>query len=134
MIVGVDLVKDRAILEPAYDDAEGVTAAFSLNLLARANREAEADFDLTAFAHRSRWNAEASRIEIGIESLRAQTVTAVGHRFDFAQGERIETEHSYKYPVGGFQALARRAGYEATAAWVDPDDLFSVHYLKAGGG
>jgi dimethylhistidine N-methyltransferase len=132
MIVGVDLVKSRDILEPAYDDAEGVTAAFSLNLLARANRELGADFDLPAFAHRSRWDAVGGLIEIGIESLKDQTVHVAGHAFRFAKGERIETEHSYKYPVDGFQAMARRAGYRPEAVWVDPDQLFSVHYLKAG--
>ncbi len=132
MIVGVDLVKSRAALEAAYDDAEGVTAAFSLNLLARANRELGADFDLDAFAHRSHWDEAASRITIGIESLRQQTVHAAGHAFRFAVGERIETEHSYKYSVDGFQALARRAGYRPHAAWTDRDTLFSVHYLKAG--
>lgn len=131
MIVGVDLVKGREILEPAYEDAEGVTAAFSLNLLARANREAGADFDLSAFAHRSHWDEAAGRITIGIESLKAQTVHAAGHRFDFAAGERIETEHSYKYSVDGFQRLARRAGYVPHAVWTDPQNLFSVHYLKA---
>ena len=132
MIVGVDLVKGADILEPAYDDAEGVTAAFSLNLLARANREAGADFDLEAFAHRSRWDPQASRITIGIESLKDQTVHALGQSFPFTQGERIETEHSYKYSVEGFQQMARRAGYRPRAVWTDQDDLFSVHYLKAG--
>jgi dimethylhistidine N-methyltransferase len=134
MIVGVDLVKSRAVLEPAYDDAEGVTAAFSLNLLARANRELGADFDLKAFAHRSRWNLAASRIEIGIESLRPQTVRAAGHAYSFGRGERIETEHSYKYSRDGFADLARRAGYDPIAVWTDRSGLFSVHYLKAETG
>lgn len=134
MIVGVDLVKAREIVEPAYDDAEGVTAAFSLNLLDRANREAGADFDLRAFAHRSHWDAEASRITIGIESLRQQTVHAAGRTFHFEAQERIETEHSYKYSVDGFQTLARHAGYRPEAVWTDAADLFSVHYLKAGQG
>jgi L-histidine Nalpha-methyltransferase len=131
MIVGVDLVKGREILEPAYDDAEGVTAAFSLNLLARANRELGADFDLSAFAHRSRWDPETSRIEIGIESLKDQAVHLSGRPFAFGCGERIETEHSYKYTVEGFRAMARRAGYQPEAVWVDTDQLFGVHYLKA---
>lgn len=132
MVVGVDLVKSRDILEPAYDDAQGVTAAFSLNLLARANRELGADFDLSAFAHRSRWNEARSRIEIGIQSLKAQTVRVAGRSVHLAAGERIETERSYKYPVASFQAMARRAGYRPEAVWVDPNQLFSVHYLKAG--
>lgn len=131
MIVGVDLVKPAEVLEPAYDDAEGVTAAFSLNLLARANRELGADFDLEAFAHRSRFNPEASRIEIGIESLKDQSVHVAGRAFAFTAGERIETEHSYKYTVESFQDLAERAGYTADTVWTDPERLFSVHYLKA---
>jgi dimethylhistidine N-methyltransferase len=132
MIVGVDLIKAREILEPAYDDAEGVTSAFSLNLLARANREAGANFDLAAFAHRSHWDEAQRRITIGIESLKGQSVDAAGQAFHFKAGERIETEHSYKYSVEGFQALARRAGYDPHAVWTDPGDLFSVHDLKAG--
>ena len=131
MIVGVDLAKAREVLEPAYDDAEGVTAAFSLNLLVRANREAGADFDLAAFVHRSQWDADARRITIGLESLREQSVHIGGHAFHFGLGERIETEHSYKYSVAGFQAMARRAGYRPAAVWTDPGALFSVHYLKA---
>jgi dimethylhistidine N-methyltransferase len=132
MVVGVDLVKNRAILEPAYDDAAGVTAAFSLNVLARANRELDADFDLSGFAHRSRWNTEASRIQIHIESLFDQTVRVEGQTYDFHAGEHIETEHSYKYSVEGFKALAERAGYAAAAVWTDAEKLFSVHYLAAG--
>lgn len=131
MIVGVDLVKDVSILEPAYDDAEGVTAAFSLNLLARANRELGADFALSRFAHRSRFDTATSRIEIGIESLADQTVRVGGHDVAFSRGERIETEHSYKYSVSGFQSLARHAFYAPDAVWTDPDRLFAVHYLKA---
>jgi dimethylhistidine N-methyltransferase len=131
MIVGVDLVKAAEILEPAYDDAQGVTEAFSLNLLARANREVGADFDTRAFAHRSRWNADRSRIEIAIVSLKGQTVHVAGRAFAFDGGERIETEHSYKYTVDGFQGMAARAGYDPAGVWLDADRLFSVHYLKA---
>lgn len=134
MIVGVDLVKPAAVLEPAYDDAEGVTAAFSLNLLERANRELGADFDTAAFAHRSRWNPDASRIEIGIESLRRQTVEIAGRVYTFDVRERIETERSYKYTVPGFADLARRAGYDPAAVWTDAQGLFSVHYLTAESG
>lgn len=131
MIVGVDLVKEAAVLEPAYDDAQGITAAFSLNLLARANRELGGDFVISRFAHRSRFDATTGRIEIGIESLADQSVRVGGHEVRFAKGERIETEHSYKYSVSGFQGLARSAGYTPEAAWTDAGDLFSVHYLKA---
>lgn len=129
MLVGVDLVKSGAVLEPAYDDAQGVTASFSRNLLARANRELAADFHLDRFAHRSRWNPQGSRIEIHLESLVAQTVTVGGRSYDFAAGEPIETEHSYKYTVPGFQALAAAAGYAKTQVWTDAGGLFSLHYL-----
>lgn len=132
MLVGVDLVKDRSILEPAYDDAEGVTAAFSLNVLTRANRELGADFDIARFVHRSRWNAEASRIQIHIESLVDQTVRVDGQTYEFRAGEPIETEHSYKYSVSGFRMRAERAGYTSAAVWIDEASLFSVHYLTAG--
>ena len=134
MIVGVDLVKDRSILEPAYNDAQGVTAAFSLNVLARANRELGANFDPVRFAHRSRWNSKDSRIQIHIESLADQTVRVDGKTYTFHAGEPIETEHSYKYSVGGFQDLALSAGYGQAEVWTDAANLFSVHYLIAGPG
>lgn len=131
MLVGVDLVKSPELLEPAYDDAQGITAAFSRNLLARANRELDADFRIDQFVHRSRWNASASRIEIGLESQIDQTVHIKGRRHAFAAGERIETEHSYKYTPDGFSALATNAGYCPVQTWTDARGLFSLHYLSA---
>jgi dimethylhistidine N-methyltransferase len=133
LIVGVDLRKDENILVPAYDDAQGVTAAFNLNLLHRLNREAGADFDPRAFAHRAIWNAKDSRIEMHLESLRPQRAHLAGVEIRFAAGETIHTENSYKHTVGGFQSLAESAGWRARHVWVDRDGLFSIHALCAGG-
>lgn len=129
MIVGVDLVKDPAILHAAYNDAAGVTAAFNLNVLERINRELGADFDLDAFRHRAHYAAEEGRVEMHLVSQRAQTVSIAGRAFDFAAGETIHTESSYKYTVEGFQALAAEAGFEPEQCWVDDERLFSIHYL-----
>jgi dimethylhistidine N-methyltransferase len=130
MVVGVDLRKDASILEPAYDDAQGVTADFSRNLLVRANRELGADFDVDAFAHRARYDAAHGRIEIHLESLKAQTVHIGGLAVAFAAGERIHTEDSYKYSIEGFRGIARAAGFRPAAVWTDPNQLFSVHWLE----
>ena len=130
MVVGVDLRKDASILEPAYDDAQGVTADFSRNLLVRANRELGADFDVDAFAHRARYDAAHGRIEIHLESLKAQTVHIDGVALSFAAGERIHTENSYKYSIEGFRGIARAAGFRPAAVWTDPNQLFSVHWLE----
>ncbi len=128
-LVGVDLRKDPAILVPAYDDAEGVTAAFNLNLLRRLNREAGAAFDLDAFAHRATWNPAEGRIEMHLVSLRPQTVRVAGQRIAFAAGETIHTENSYKHTEAGFQALAASAGWCSARVWTDPARLFSLHLL-----
>jgi len=132
-IVGVDLVKDEAILNRAYDDAQGVTAAFNLNLLARANRELKADFDLDGFAHHAFFNEEQSRIEMHLVSRRVQQVHVAGATFAFDEGETIHTENSYKYTVDGFLRLAAEAGWRGSDVWTDKDRLFSVHALKANG-
>ncbi len=131
-LVGVDLRKDPALLIPAYDDAQGVTAAFNLNLLRRLNREAAADFDLDGFAHRADWNADAGRIEMHLVSRRAQTAHVAGHRIRFAAGETIHTENSYKHTLAGFQDFARAAGWDPVQSWTDRAELFSVHLLAAG--
>jgi L-histidine Nalpha-methyltransferase len=129
-LVGVDLRKDPAILLPAYDDAEGVTAAFNRNLLARLNREADADFDLAAFAHRAVWNDAQSRIEMHLVSCREQFVHLAGQSFRFARGETIHTENSYKYSPEHFAALAETAGWHSAELWTDPAQLFSLHLLQ----
>ena len=129
-LVGVDLRKDPAILLPAYDDAQGVTAAFNRNLLVRLNREAGADFDLDAFAHRVEWNDEASRIEMHLVSLREQVVRVAGEAIRFTRGETIHTENSYKYAPERFAELAEQAGWHSAELWTDPARLFSLHLLE----
>jgi dimethylhistidine N-methyltransferase len=129
MIVGVDLKKDRAILHAAYNDAQGVTAAFNLNVLVRINSELGGDFDLDRFEHRAVYNEGEGRIEMHLVSRGAQRVQVGPHTFDFGDGETIHTENSYKYSIDEFQALAARAGFEAAHCWLDPQRLFSIHYL-----
>lgn len=131
MLVGVDLVKEPSRLHAAYNDAQGVTAAFNLNLLRRANRELGADFDLDAFGHYAFYNPLLQRIEMHLVSRRAQTVTLDGERFDFFEGESIHTENSHKFTVEGFRALAVRAGFRPGPVWTDEERLFSVHWLHA---
>jgi L-histidine Nalpha-methyltransferase len=132
LVVGTDLVKDPAVLVRAYDDSQGVTAAFNLNVLSRFNREMGADFDLGQFQHRAVWNAEASRIEMHLVSRRDQTATVAGETVEFAAGEPIVTEHCHKYTVAGFAAQAHLAGWCASAHWLDDRRYFSVNYLEAG--
>jgi dimethylhistidine N-methyltransferase len=130
MIVGVDLKKPAEVLDRAYDDAAGVTAAFSLNLLARANRELGTDFDLGGFRHVARYSEAAGCVEIHLKSLKAQTVRAGGRAFSFGEGERLHVENSHKYGTGEFAALTEAAGFRWEACWTDPQDLFSVHFLS----
>lgn len=130
-IVGVDLVKDRRILETAYNDAAGITAEFNMNVLTRANRELGADVDSTAFEHRAFYNAERSRIEMHLVSRVAQSVRVLGRSFAFAAGESIHTENSYKYTPDTFAALAREAGWQSIAVIQDAGALFSIHVLRA---
>jgi uncharacterized SAM-dependent methyltransferase len=133
MLVGVDLKKSQAQLNAAYNDSWGVTADFNLNLLARINRELKGDFELENFRHRAFYNSIEGRIEMHLESLRAQQVTIQGRHFDFRTGETIHTENSYKYSVEEFQQLARQAGFGPLRAWTDEQQLFSVHYLTVNG-
>lgn len=130
MIVGVDLRKDAAMLERAYDDAEGVTARFSLNVLARANREAGADFDLARLRHRARYHSGTGQVEIDLVSLADQRVRIGDHCFTLAAGEAIHVEDSWKFLVEDFQGLARAAGFHPGQVWTDPARLFSVHLLE----
>ena len=129
-IVGVDLVKDERVLEAAYDDAAGVTAAFNLNLLRRINRELGADFDLDRFRHKALYNRAQHRIEMHLESLAAQNVVLGDRVIPFTAGETIHTESSYKYTVESFQALAAQAGWSPAAVWTDPKGYFSLHALR----
>ncbi|KQU31975.1 dimethylhistidine N-methyltransferase [Methylobacterium sp. Leaf94] len=130
LIIGVDLVKEKAVLDAAYDDAAGVTAAFNRNLLVRMRSELGAEVDLDAFAHRAFFNPEASRIEMHLVSLKAQTIRIADRDIAFAEGETIHTENSYKYTVERFRALAAEAGWRAEAVWTDPGRLFSIHALR----
>jgi dimethylhistidine N-methyltransferase len=130
LLIGVDLKKSRDILEPAYDDAQGVSAEFALNLLTRMNRELGTDFVVSQFAYEALYNADAGRIEMYIVSLQAQTVHLDGFAFSFEAGEQLRTEHSYKYSIPQFQQLAERAGFRSQQVWTDPDQLFSLHDLQ----
>lgn len=133
-LVGIDLRKDPAVLLPAYDDAEGVTAAFNRNLLRRLNREAAATFDPAQFAHRAIWNEAEGRIEMHLESLRAQTVQVAGRPIRFARGETIHTENSYKHTTAGFGALASEAGWGVHEVWRDAKDWFALCLLGRAPG
>jgi L-histidine N-alpha-methyltransferase len=133
LLLGADLKKEREQLEAAYDDALGVTAAFNLNLLSRINRELDADFDLRAFRHRAHYNEEAGRIEMHVESLRAQTVRVrkLDLELQFQEGERIHTENSYKYDATELSELAARTGFTLSRTWLDSGMRFSSNLFVA---
>jgi dimethylhistidine N-methyltransferase len=133
LLIGVDLIKEPALLNAAYNDAQGVTADFNLNLLRRINRELAGNFDLGAFRHRAFFNQEMSRVEMHLVSLEDQRVSVAGRVFSFRRDESIHTESSYKYSVDGFRGLARDAGFESERVWTDPARLFSVHCLRFEG-
>jgi dimethylhistidine N-methyltransferase len=128
MLLGVDLVKDESTLVAAYDDAQGVTAAFNRNILVRLNRELDADFDAEAFAHRAVWNKTTSRMEMHLVSRIAQqaNVGALDFAVEFTAGETIHTENSYKYRPGQAAALLKETGFRAEATWTDPRGWFAV--------
>lgn len=128
-IVGIDLVKEPAVLEAAYDDAQGVTAAFNKNLLVRMNRELDGTFDFGLFDHRAVWNAEESRIEMHLVSRADQTVRVAGRDFVFAAGESLHTENSYKFTLEGFAGLAAGAGWRVVHGWRAADPGFAVVLL-----
>jgi dimethylhistidine N-methyltransferase len=131
LLLGADLVKDPHVLHAAYNDAQGVTAAFNLNLLARANRELGANFALPQFAHYAFYNAPQQRIEMHLVSRARQAVTLAGERFVLEEGESLHTENSYKFTIDGLRALATQAGFRPGPVWTDPGRLFSVHWLHA---
>lgn len=130
LLIGVDLQKDEALLEAAYNDAEGVTAAFNKNLLRRVNRELDANFDLDRFRHEAVYDAGEGRVEMYLVSEGDQQVTVDGTPIAFAAGERICTEYSYKYTVDEFAALAADAGLTVERVWADDNRLFSVQYAR----
>ena len=131
LLIGADLIKDPADLHAAYSDAQGVTAAFNLNLLARANRELGANFELAQFAHSAFYNAPLQRIEMHLMSRVRQQVTVCGQTFSFDEGETLHTENSCKFTVESLRGLARRAGFTPGPVWMDAGKKFSVHWLVA---
>lgn len=132
MLIGVDLKKSPEMLEAAYNDSQGISAAFVYNLLARLNRELSANFQQTGFKYRAVYNPESSRVEIYLASTQKQTVRIETEDFEFKQGETIHIQYAYKYSVEEFQAIARQVGFEPTRVWIDDDNLFSLHYLTCG--
>lgn len=133
LLLGADLKKDKSILEAAYNDALGVTAAFNLNVLARINRELGGDFDLRAFQHHAFYNEELGRVEIYIESLRGQTVriSKLDMEVQFGEGEQIHTENSHKYDLSDIGKLASETGFTRDRTWLDQKQQFSSNLLLA---
>ena len=131
LLIGVDLQKDHQTLESAYDDAQGVTAEFNLNLLRRMNREIKGDFKLEQFRHRASYNDQHGRVELFLESTVQQSVSVSGRTFRLDQGEAICTEHSHKYTVEGFAQIAANAGLTLRKQWTDDEQRFAVlHFAK----
>ncbi len=130
LLIGVDLKKDPAVLDAAYNDGSGVTATFNLNLLERINRELGASFDLAAFEHRAAYVERRGRVEMHLRSVLDQTVRVAGRDIDFAAGETINTENSYKYSIEEFRDLAARSRWRLNHTWCDDQGRFSVHLLK----
>ncbi|KQW87526.1 dimethylhistidine N-methyltransferase [Massilia sp. Root418] len=133
LLIGVDLIKDGAVLDAAYDDAIGVTASFNLNMLRHLNHLIGADFDVTQWQHRAFFNAEESRVEMHLEAREAVTVSWQGYERHFVRGERIHTEDSYKYTRRSFIDLLQEAGFAATRTWTDDAEWFAVLHARAIG-
>jgi len=131
LLIGVDLIKDTAQLEAAYDDPLGVTAAFNRNLLLHINRLCGTDFELANWQHVGRFDVPLSRIEMHLQATREVTVRWPGGQRKFAEGERIHTENSYKWTQAGFEQLLSQAGFGAATGWTDPDKRFAVYWVKA---
>lgn len=134
LLIGVDLQKDRTVIEAAYNDSQGVTAEFNLNLLLRANRELGADFDLKKWRHRAIYNSREGRIEMYLISEAPQIVQIDGHEFSFRAGERILTEYSYKHTPKSFSNLASTAGFKFQKMWTDDARLFGVFFFSCSRG
>lgn len=134
LIIGVDLVKDASVLNAAYNDAAGVTAAFNLNILTRINRELGGSFRRECFEHHAFFNRQLNRVEMHLASLKRQKVRVDGETIDFRAGETIHTESSYKYTPDSLRALARGAGWKPVAIWTDPKSYFAVHALRREDG
>lgn len=131
LLIGVDLVKDPAVLHAAYNDTAGITAAFNRNVLVRANRELGCNFRSEGFLHYAFYQPVRQRIEMHLLSATTQEISLDGRCFPFAPGESIHTENSYKYTVDGFRRLATACSFRPMATWCDADDLFSIHWLES---
>ena len=129
LIIGADLLKEAAFLEAAYNDQQGVTAAFNKNLLTRINQNLNGDFDLSKFSHKAILNHEHGRIEMHLFSHTEQLVNINSEQFEFAKDESIHTENSHKYTVESFLQMADAAGLRCEKTWLDQQHIFSVHYL-----
>ena len=129
LLIGIDLQKDVGVLESAYNDEEGVTAEFNLNLLRRINDELDANFELEQFVHSAVYQCGPGRIEIHLQSQVEQTVTINDEAFEFAEGELIHTENSHKYTIDGFAAMAAEVGLTLHQSWTDDEQMFGVLYL-----
>lgn len=130
LIIGVDLIKPAEVLKAAYNDKDGVTAKFNLNLLKRINRELGGTFKLDCFEHHAFYNRERNRIEMHLASLKRQKVRVAGETVDFRAGETIHTENSYKYSVDSLSALARGVGWAPAGAWTDANKYFSIQAFR----
>ncbi|MEX2499085.1 MAG: L-histidine N(alpha)-methyltransferase [Wenzhouxiangellaceae bacterium] len=132
VLIGVDLVKPESRLVRAYDDSEGVTAAFNTNLLRRLENDLGATIEPQAFEHRAIYNDDQQRIEMHLVASRPTTIELGGERFEFDTGDSIHTENSHKYSIAGFRELVRGTGLHPVTTWTDPEGLFSMHYLETG--
>jgi len=128
LLIGVDLQKDTAVIERAYNDESGVTAEFNLNMLSRINREFGANFNPDQFRHRAVYDEEHGRMELNLISERDQDVRIENTSFHFEKGEALLTEHSHKYTLEQFSGMAQKAGFVVDTVWTDPEQLFSVQY------
>jgi len=130
LLIGIDLKKSPDRLTAAYNDAQGITAAFNLNLLHRINRELDANINLAHFYHQAFYNENRGRIEMHLVSNKNQLISVNGQQFRIHQNESIHTENSYKYSIEEIHRLAALAGFSPVKTWLDSDNLFSVHYLQ----
>jgi dimethylhistidine N-methyltransferase len=131
LLIGIDLIKDPAVLHAAYNDTQGVTAAFNLNLLHRARRELGCDIDPDHFWHHALFNPTLGRIEMHLVSRQRQRLHLEGQSYELAAGETLHTENSYKFTIEGVRSLALQAGFRPGPVWTDDGRLFSVHWLHA---
>ena len=131
LLIGMDRIKDRDRLIAAYDDAQGVTAAFNLNLIERINRELDGDMPIDGFAHRAVWNDEKARIEMHLEAVRPLNFQVAGARFHMERGETIHTESSHKYGTRDQRVLLRAGGWDPADEWTDAEGLFGLVLAQA---